>query len=613
MIVDKIKELTANLKNLDIEGLETLAHYIRKHIINVVSKNGGHLASSLGAVEIALACHYLMNTPEDKIIWDVGHQAYAHKILTGREEFFTTLRQYKGMSGFPKMSESIHDAFGVGHSSTSISAALGYAVASKQNGKNNKIVAIIGDGSISSGMPFEAMNQAAHIEDIDMTVILNDNEMSISPNVGALSRYFNKLRSEPTYTKLRDDMEYALSRIPTIGKNMVEVIDRVSKGIKTIIEPGVFFTQLGWDYYGPIDGHNVEEIIDTFDKVFKIKGLKIIHVVTKKGKGYRFAEKNPSVFHGVGKFDIDTGEIAKSSDKSYTDIVAETLIEMAETNENINVITAAMPDGTGTLPFCNKFPERFFDIGISEEHAATFAAALAIEGKIPFVSIYSTFLQRSIDQIIHDVCLQELPVVFLLDRGGIVGEDGATHHGTFDLSYLRYIPNINICTPRNNEELKDMMFTATKLREKKAYAIRYPRGKAELVEARERKVMEIGKAEKVKQGSKICVAACGYLVNNVQEALKDTDYAIYDFKWIKPIDKEAVKEIAENYEKLYVYEENSIIGGLGSAILEEMAAFNKKPEIFLKGIPDMFVPHGAQNILRDDLGFSVQKIREEVK
>ncbi|MGM0607240.1 MAG: 1-deoxy-D-xylulose-5-phosphate synthase [Candidatus Muiribacteriota bacterium] len=610
MLLEEIKSLSENLKNLDREELETLCHIIRKYIINVVSETGGHLASSLGAVEIAVICHKLLQTPEDKLIWDVGHQAYAHKILTGRLNEFSTLRQFGGISGFPKMSESPHDAFGVGHSSTSISAALGYAVAAKQKNKQHKIVSIIGDGSISSGMPFEAMNQAAHIEGLDITVILNDNEMSISPNVGALSKYFNRLRSEPVYTKLRDDVEYMVSKIPSIGKNMISVLDRVSKGVKTVIEPGAFFTQLGWDYYGPIDGHDIVELNDTLKRVFKMPGLKIVHTVTRKGKGYVWAEKKPSSFHGVGRFDIDTGKIIKSKKKSYTNIVSDYLVQLGRENEKINVISAAMPDGTGTKDFAENFPERFFDIGISEEHAPTFAAAMASQGLIPFVSIYSTFLQRSVDQIIHDVALQKLPVIFLLDRAGIVGEDGPTHHGNFDLSFLRFIPGLIVGSPRNSEELKDMIYTAVNAG--KPFAIRYPRGVAEIVEERKRKMLDF-KAERLKDGKKLCVISTGYISNNVYDALKDDDYGVYDFKFIKPLDIETIQKISQKYEKIVVFEENSKIGGLGSAVAEAVSEFKKAPRVYLKGLPDEFIPHGTQAILRDNYGFSKEAVKAYIR
>ncbi|MCK9224741.1 MAG: 1-deoxy-D-xylulose-5-phosphate synthase, partial [Candidatus Muirbacterium halophilum] len=391
---DRLKDLISRIKKLTYDETSELCAELRDYIIDVVSKNGGHLASSLGAVEISVLLHRILSTPEDKIIWDVGHQAYAHKILTGRIDEFQTLRTYGGISGFPRTCESPHDAFSVGHSSTSISAAVGYAVGKKQQNKNNTIVAVIGDGSISSGMPFEAMNQASQIKDLDITVILNDNEMSISPNVGALSRYFNNLRTDPIYIGIRDDVEYLISKIPAIGKNMINVLERVSTGLKTVIDPGAFFLHLGWDYYGPVDGHDINALNKILKKVLKIKGLKILHVITKKGKGYLPAEKEPSKFHGVGIFNKETGELGKSSSVSATSVVSDYLVELGENYKELNVITAAMPDGTGTKKFGELFPNRYFDIGISEEHATTFAAGMCLDGLIPVVAIYSTFMQR---------------------------------------------------------------------------------------------------------------------------------------------------------------------------------------------------------------------------
>lgn len=605
----RMKELIEDIKNLSIRRMRELSELLRKYIIEVVSENGGHLASSLGTVELAICLHHLFDSPKDKIIWDVGHQAYSHKILTGRIDEFRTLRQYKGVSGFPKMSESEHDAFGVGHSSTSISAALGYAVANRQNSEDKKVVAIIGDGSISSGMPFEAMNQAAHIKDLDITVILNDNEMSISPNVGALSRYFNKLRTDPIYNRLRDDVEILVSKIPAIGRNMVSVMDRVSTGVKTVIDPGAFFLHLGWDYYGPINGHDLVELNDTLKRLEKIKGLKLLHITTVKGKGYQPAEREPSKFHGVGPFDIETGEKKSKSSTSFTSVAGDYMVHLGRENLDINVITAAMPDGTGTSTFSEDFPERFFDIGISEEHAPTFAAALAAGGKIPLVCIYSTFMQRAYDQIMHDVALQRLPVIFLMDRAGVVGEDGATHHGTFDLSYMRTVPGMIVSTPRDAQELKRLMKSAVEYKDG-PFAIRYSRGAADTSTLSEEVApLEIGKAECLKEGKGIAILSCGYISKNALKACEGTQNSVYDFKFIKPLDTQTLDIIIRQHHTIIVYEDNSRIGGLGSAVAEYFADKTERPRIILKGIEDGFVEHGAQKILRDDLGFTVDKIK----
>jgi 1-deoxy-D-xylulose-5-phosphate synthase len=608
MIV-RLKELIKNLKKLNEEEINELCKCLREYIIDVVSTNGGHLASSLGAVELSVLLHRLLKTPEDKLIWDVGHQAYAHKILTGRIDEFKTLRTYGGISGFPRTCESEHDAFSVGHSSTSISAAVGYAVSKKQHNKKNSIVAVIGDGSISSGMPFEAMNQASQIKDLDITVILNDNEMSISPNVGALSRYFNNLRTDPIYIGIRDDVEYLVSKIPAIGKNMISVMERVSTGLKTVIDPGAFFLHLGWDYYGPVDGHDLNALNKILKKVLKIKGLKILHVITKKGKGYLPAELEPSKFHGVGPFNRETGELGKSSTLSATGVVSDYLVKLGEEFKNLNVITAAMPDGTGTKKFGETFPDRYFDIGISEEHATTFAAGMALDGLIPVVAIYSTFMQRSIDQIMHDVALQKLPVIFLLDRGGVVGEDGGTHHGTFDYSFMRMIPDMIVSAPKDCEELKDMMYTAVKQR-LKPFSIRYARGKIAYSAPRDRKIIEPGSVDIIKEGGNIAVVTNSYIVEFAQNGLEDINCGIYNFRFVKPLDYKVVKKICDNYKKVIIFEDNTICGGLGSAFLEECAEFENKPVIILKGIPDDFVEHGDQDILREKLGFSANSIRD---
>jgi len=605
----RMKELIKDLKKLSIKNMRELSGLIRNYIIEVVSENGGHLASSLGTVELAICLHNLFNSPEDKIIWDVGHQAYAHKILTGRIDSFKTLRQYKGVSGFPRMCENEHDAFGVGHSSTSISAAVGYAIANRQNMGNKKVVAIIGDGSISSGMPFEAMNQASQIKDLDIIVILNDNEMSISPNVGALSRYFNKLRTDPIYNRLRDDVEILVSKIPAIGRNMVSVMDRVSTGVKTVIDPGAFFLHLGWNYFGPIDGHDLTELMDTLRRLRKIKGLKILHVTTVKGRGYKPAEMNPSSFHGVGPFDIETGEKKKSSDTSFTSVAGDYMVELGKENTDINVITAAMPDGTGASAFSADFPSRFFDVGISEEHAPTFAAALAAAGKIPLVCIYSTFMQRAYDQVMHDVALQGLPVIFLMDRAGVVGEDGATHHGTFDLSYMRTVPGMIISAPRDAHQLKRLMKTAVFYR-KGPFAIRYPRGAANTDNINEDvKLLEIGKSECLKKGEKVAIISCGYISINALKACEVNTFSVYDFKFIKPLDTVALDQIAEEHHTIIVYEDNTRVGGLGSAVLEYLADSKDRPKIILKGIEDKFVEHGKQSILRENLGFTTEEIK----
>jgi len=463
-----------DIKKLNLAQLEKLAIEIRTEILSVVANNGGHLAPNLGVVELTLAIHSVYSSPIDKIVWDVGHQAYVHKLITGRKGIFPTLRKYNGLSGFPKRSESCHDVFDAGHSSTSISAALGLAKARDLKGDKYKVVAVIGDGAMTGGMAFEALNHAGHLS-TDLTVILNDNEMSIAQNVGAMSAYLNRVRIDPFYTKRKEDLEILLKKIPAIGSTMIKVADRLKDSLRYLLVPGMLFEELGFKYFGPVNGHDINELKTVLQNAKHMNKPVLVHVITKKGKGYLPAEENPDKFHGIGPFDMKTGQAYKESkNPSYTSIFSDTLVKLGETNPKILAFTAAMGEGTGTTSFAKRFPKRSFDVGIAEQHAVTMAAALALEGFKPFVAIYSTFLQRAYDQIVHDVALQNAPVVFALDRAGIVGEDGPTHHGVFDISYLRHIPNFIIMAPKDENELQHMLYTASVYNG--PVAIRYPRG-----------------------------------------------------------------------------------------------------------------------------------------
>lgn len=608
-----------DLKKLNIEEMTKLAQEIRKVLINVISKTGGHLAPNLGVVELTLALHKVFNTPNDKIVWDVGHQSYVHKIITGRRDIFTTLRQYGGLSGFPKRSESEHDAFGTGHSSTSISAALGMAVARDLNGDDYNVLAVIGDGALTGGMAIEALNNAGVLQK-KIIVILNDNEMSISENVGALSEYLCRLRTDPTYSHLKNDVESLIKSIPSIGEHVANTVRRVKDTLKYFLAPGMLFEQLGFTYIGPVDGHNLEGLIDIMERAKKFDKPVLVHVITKKGKGYLPAETNPDKFHGTGAFEITTGEKIKAegAPQTYTEVFGDTLIELAGKNPHIVAITAAMRDGTGLTKFFEQFPKRAFDVGIAEQHAVTMAAGLAANNMQPVVAIYSTFLQRSYDQVLHDVCMQNLPVVFCLDRAGLVGDDGYTHHGVFDYSYLRMMPGMTIMAPKDENELRHMLYTAFEL--KRPVAIRYPRGSGIGVDCKdELQLLPYAKSEELQEGRNLCIWAAGSMTASAVAVAKELqnfgiDAGVVNMRFIKPLDEELLLKCANKYHNLVVMEENVLAGGVGSEVLELLNKNNvlSDTRVLNLGVPDILVPHGDKKLLLRDIGLDVPGMTKHI-
>jgi 1-deoxy-D-xylulose-5-phosphate synthase len=612
-VLDQINT-SYDVKKLDLEELERLCHEIREEILSTVSKTGGHLASSLGVVELTTVLHYVFDFPRDKLVWDVGHQSYAHKLLTGRKDRFHTLRQYEGISGFPKRDESPYDAFDSGHSGTSISSALGMAEARRLKGEQGKIIAVIGDGSMTAGLAFEGLNQTGHI-DQDLIVILNDNEMSISRNVGALSSYLNRLMTGQFVNRFRNDMKDFLETLPGIGKSVLRFAKQAEESLKGLLMPGLLFEELGLKYIGPIDGHRLDYLIETFQNIKKLKGPILVHVITKKGKGYPPAETNPDRFHGVPPFVIETGELRndQKNPPTYTEIFGETLCQLARENKRLIAITAAMQNGTGLEEFARRFPDRFYDIGIAEQHAVTFAAGLALEGMKPVVAIYSTFLQRAYDQVLQDVCLQNLPVIFALDRGGIVGEDGPTHHGLFDFSYLRHIPNIIVMVPKDENEFQQMIKTATEC--PMPVAFRYPRGKGMGVRREvSLQSIDIGKGEVLREGQDILIIAIGSTVYpslRAAERLADVGIqaAVINSRFLKPLDGTLLCDWAKRTGKVLTVEENVLQGGFGSAVLElfqERGIFSI--QVKRLGIPDTFVEHGPQTLLREKYGIDEKGI-----
>ena len=610
MAVLELIDRPSDLRVIRKELLSQLAQEIREKIIKVTSQKGGHLASSLGTVELTIALHYVFDSPQDTIIWDVGHQAYAHKILTGRRESFSTLRQHGGISGFPTPNESEYDAFGVGHSCTAISAALGMACARDLSGNNNhKVMAVIGDGSMTGGMAFEALNNAGHLGK-DLLVILNDNEMFISHRVGALAGYLTKLMTLGLVKKLERKVKKFLTRVSFWGIAILRVVRR----FKVLLFPGMLFEEMGFSYLGPIDGHNVHYLIEIFEKVKDMKGPVLIHVVTKKGKGYQPAEREPIKFHGTSPFNILTGETEKSKIPSYTEVFSHALIDLAKANEKIIAITAAMPQGTGLDAFEKEFPKRYFDVGIAEQHAVTFAAGLARAGYRPVCAIYSTFLQRAFDQIMDDVCLQNLPVVFAIDRAGIVGEDGATHQGMFDLSYLRLIPNMVVMAPKDENELVHMLNTA--LSWNFPCAIRFPRGEGVGVKLdRQYKVLPLGKGEMLAEGNDVAILAIGNTVHPcllAQQRLEaeGTRASLVNMRFVKPLDEDLIKKIVKKVHRIVTVEENTLYGGFGSGIKEILTADSAR--ILSIGLPDRFIEHGNSEELREKYGLTADKIAERV-
>ena len=607
----------AALKALPEDQLPKLAEELRDIIVSTVSETGGHLASSLGVVELTIALHRIFNSPEDKIIWDVGHQAYAHKLLTGRYEEFGSLRQLDGVSGFPKRSESPHDCFDVGHSSTSISAGLGMATARDAQKNSEKVVAVIGDGSLTAGMAFEALNQAGHLKK-DFLVILNDNEMSISPNVGALSSFFSRQMTSDFFVRLKRETENFLDSVPKIGKDLRRLAKKAEEAVKGFLTPGMLFEAFDFDYVGPIDGHKLDELLVTLENITHMDGPVLMHIVTKKGKGFPPAEENPHIYHGVGPFDPVTGEVKKgpAGPPSYTTVFGQTLTELAEDDERIVAITAAMLEGTGLKPFAKRFPERFFDVGIAEQHAVTFAAGMASRGMKPVVAIYSTFLQRAYDSVLHDVCLQKLPVTFALDRGGLVGADGPTHHGVFDYSYMRHIPNLVFMVPRDENMLRHGMATA--LDYDGPFAYRYPRGAGTGVEVEAARALPVGKGEKLREGNDGVLFAVGALVPEALKAAETlADYglnmAVVDPVFLKPLDGDLLIEEAVKTGFVCTVEENALQGGFGSAVLELFCEEGVTVPVKRVGLPDQFVEQGSQGQLRARYGLDADGIVATVK
>lgn len=592
-----------DLKKLSAKDLPILAAEIRREIINTCANTGGHLAPCLGVVELTIALHYVFNTPEDKLIWDVGHQAYAHKLLTGRREEFHTLRQYKGISGFPKREESPYDAFDTGHSSTSISASLGIALAKSLKGDPHRSIAVIGDGSMTGGMAFEALNQAGHL-DKNLIVILNDNEMSISPNVGALSTFLSRKMTGKAVSRLKRETETFLKSFANVGENIFNVLKRSEESFKAFFTPGMLFEALKFEYVGPIQGHQVDSLIETMQNVRDFsKGPVLIHVITTKGKGYSPAEENPGKYHGVGPFKIETGKALPSppAPASYTKVFGDTIVKMAEDDPRIAAITAAMPAGTGLNRFAELFPDRFFDVGIAEQHAVTFAAGLATEGMMPVVAIYSTFMQRALDQIIHDVCLQNLPVTFAIDRGGVVGDDGPTHHGVFDLSFLRFIPNLVLLAPKDEKELQDMLYTAVMY--PGPAAVRYPRGSGIGCDlSGSFKKLPLGKGELLREGDDVLILPVGnrvYPALSAAEGLQKLgiEAAVINPRFISPLDGDLIIEWAEKTGLVVTVEDNAKKGGFGSAVLELLANRQSTVKVKILGHPNHFMEHASQETL----------------
>lgn len=616
MILKKIKS-PEDIDRLSFKELSILASEMRNRIIEVASKRGGHVAPSLGVVELTIALLKVFKPPVDKIIWDVSHQSYGYKLLTGRNDSFDTLRQFGGISGFLSRSESIYDAFGAGHASTSLSAAIGFAIARDLRGDDYDVIAVIGDGALTGGMAMEGLNQIGYHNN-NILVILNDNKMSIAENVGGMREYLTRLQSAEIYNKIMEDAWDLLEKLPkglsTKAKNSAR---KLSEGLKNLIVPNIIFEEFGLSYYGPIDGHNIPELITLLSKIKKIKGAKLLHIITEKGRGYKPAEEEPTLFHGLGPFDPESGKpIKKKGQKNYSDIFGEIIVEEARENEDIIAITAAMPNGTGLVNFSKKFPNRFYDVGIAEQHAVTFAGGLAAGGMRPVCAIYSTFLQRAFDQIIHDIALQRLPVIFCIDRGGLVGEDGATHHGAFDLSYLRMIPNMVIMTPRDELEFKRMFKTALDY-EDGPIAIRYPRGQVEGVESLDRITsIPIGKGEMLHKGDNPLVLVVGPLVYRVLKIAKESDDinpTIIDARFIKPLDEELILKLARKSDKIITVEDNAIAGGFGSAVMELLSDNGLKRDIFRIGIPDRFITYGNQLRLHESIGMGEETLKERMK
>lgn len=615
-MLEKIKS-PEDIKKLKIEELNILATEIRERILEVVSKNGGHCAPNLGVVELTIALLKVFNPPIDKIIWDVSHQAYGYKLLTGRNEGFDTLRQFGGISGFLKRDESIYDAFGAGHASTSLSASLGFAIARDKSGGNYEVVAVIGDGALTGGMAMEGLNQIGYYNN-DLLIVLNDNKMSIAENVGGMREYLTRLQSAEVYNRFAEDAWNLLDKLPEVlSKKAKTAARKLSEGLKNLIVPNIVFEELGISYYGPVDGHNIKELITLFTKLKKIKGPKILHIITEKGRGYKPAEEKTELFHGIGPFDkLNGAPIKKEGAKSYSSIFGEAIVEAARENRDIIAITAAMKKGTGLTEFSEEFPDRFFDVGIAEQHAVTFAGGLAAGGKRPVCAIYSTFLQRAYDQIIHDIALQRLPVIFCLDRGGIVGGDGATHQGVFDLSYLRIIPNMVVMAPRDEVELKRMFNTAV-LYKNGPIAIRYPRGAVEGIPfPSEITPVEIGRGEVLLEGDEPLILTIGPIVYKILKIVREYENinpTVVDCKFVKPLDEKLIINLSKMRKKIITIEDNVIAGGFGSAVLELLINNGIKRDILRMGVPDRFIAHGKKEELFESIGIGLDDLKSRIK
>ncbi len=614
-----------DLKLFGKEKMPQVCQELRQYIIDVVSVYGGHFGASLGVVELSVALHYVFNTPDDQLVWDVGHQAYGHKILTGRRDQFPTNRKYNGLSGFPKRGESEYDAFGVGHSSTSISAALGMAMASQYKGeKNRQHIAVIGDGAMTAGLAFEAMNHAGFAKS-NVLIILNDNNMSIDPNVGALKEYLTDITTSHTYNEMRDNVWKALGKLP-VGKNFSrEMASKLEASLKGIVSKSSnLFEALQLRYFGPIDGHNVHKLIDTLSDLKDIPGPKLLHIKTVKGKGYELAEKDQTKWHAPGLFDKTTGEIFKKTfdvpqPPKYQDVFGHTIIELAEKNEKVMGITPAMPSGSSLKYMMEQMPDRAFDVGICEQHAVTLSAGMATQGLKVFCNIYSSFMQRAYDMVIHDVAIQKLPVIFCLDRAGLVGDDGPTHHGCYDIAYMRCIPNLIVSAPMNEEELRNLMYTAQLDSNELPFVIRYPRGEGVMVDWKKPfKEIKIGTGRKLKDGDQIAILSIGHPGNFASSAIRDLksegiDVAHYDMRFVKPLDEEMAHEVFSKYNKVITIEDGTVVGGFGSAVLEFMNANGYKADVTIMGIPDRIVEHGTPKQLYEEIGIDVESIKANIR
>ncbi|RMG60403.1 MAG: 1-deoxy-D-xylulose-5-phosphate synthase [Bacteroidetes bacterium] len=612
----------ADLRKLSPEELFPFTQELRDFLISTVSVNGGHFGASLGVVELTTALHYVYNTPYDQLVWDVGHQAYGHKVITGRRDQFHTNRRYGGISGFPKRSESEYDTFGVGHSSTSISAAVGMAVGARAKGEDRKVVAVIGDGALTGGMAFEGLNHGGW-EKADLLVVLNDNNMSIDPNVGALKEYLTDLTTSGTYNKLRDELWRLLGKLEKFGPTARAIARKLEVGLTAATNPGMLFEALGYRYFGPIDGHDINHLVRVLDDLKKIPGPKLLHCVTVKGKGFELAEKDQTKWHAPGLFDKITGEILKSPSTEpqppkYQDVFGHTIIELAKQDERIMGVTPAMPSGCSLKYMLAEMPDRAFDVGIAEQHAVTFSAGLATQGFKPFCNIYSTFMQRAYDQVIHDVAIQKLPVVFCLDRGGLAGADGATHQGAFDLAYFRCIPELVVASPMNEAELRNMMYTASKW-EKGPFSIRYPRGKGVMVDWRTpMSEISVGTGRKIREGEEVAILTLGHPGNFAVKACAELEAeglnpAHYDMRFVKPLDEAMLHEIFQRFQKVVTVEDGALMGGFGSAVLEFMVDHGYQAKVRRLGIPDRFIDHGEQKELWAECGYDKDAIVATVR